>query len=68
MNVCRECEREGTESDGHGRVPCRWQRRVAESKMLIAYVDREHHATDDKGGQPPKGLHLIGRRSPGKRG
>src|SRR2546423_3172129 len=68
MNVGYECEREATESDGHGRVPCRWPRCVAKSKVLIGYVGREHHSTDDKGGQPPEELHLAGRSPPGKCG
>jgi hypothetical protein len=68
MNVGRECEPEGTESDGRGRVPCRWPRCVTESKVLIGDVGRERHSTDDKGGQPPKGLQLIGRSRPGKCG
>src|SRR4030088_808003 len=61
MNVCRECEREGTESDGRGCVPCRWPRCVTKSKVLISDVGREHHSTDAKSGPPPKGSHLIGR-------
>ena len=68
MNVGHECKREGTERDGHGRVPCRWPRCVPKSKMLMAYVGREHHGTDGKGGEPPHGSHLIGRSRPGKCG
>jgi len=68
MNVSRECEREGTESDAHGRVPCRWPGCVTKSKVLIGYVSREHHSTDDKGGQPPKESHLIGGSRAGKCG
>src|SRR5438034_10207443 len=68
MNVGRECERQVTEGDGHGRVPCRWPRCVTKSKMLIGYVGREHPCTDDKGGQPPKGSHLIRRSRPGECG
>jgi hypothetical protein len=54
MNVGRECEPEGAESDGHGNVPCRWPRCVVKSKVLMSYMCHEHHSTDDKGGQPPK--------------
>src|SRR6266536_2299682 len=68
MDVGHECEREGTESDGQGRVPSRWSRCVAKSKVLIGYMDHENHSTDDKGGQPPKESHLIGRSRPGKCG
>ena len=68
MNVGHEREREGTTSDGHGRVPCRWPRCVTKSKVLIGYVGREHHSTDDKGGQPPHESHLIGRSRPCKCG
>src|SRR5258708_1448971 len=31
-------------------------------------MGREQHSTDDKGGQPPKGSHLIGSSRPGKCG
>src|SRR5882724_1203315 len=68
MNIGHECERQGPEGDGHGSVPCRWPRCVTKSKVLIGYVGREHYGTDDKGGQPPKRSHLIGRSRPGKSG
>lgn len=68
MNVGPEGEPEGTESDGQGRVPCRWPRCVTKSKVLIGYVGHEQYSTDDKGEQPPKGLHLIGRSRPRKCG
>ncbi len=61
MNVGIECEHEGTDCYGHGRVPRRRPRPVAKSKVLVGEVDREHHTTDDKGGQSPKKLPLTGR-------
>src|SRR2546423_8600538 len=68
MNVGHECEREGTDSDGHGCVHCRWPRCVTKAKVLMGDVGREYHSTGDKGGQPPKGSHLTGRSCPGKGG
>src|SRR5205085_8288039 len=68
MNVGHERQGEGAESDRHGRMPCRWPGFFTKSKVLIGYVSREYDGTDDKGGQPPKESHLIGRSRPGKCG
>src|SRR6266404_254557 len=66
MNVGREREAQGAESDGQGRVPCCSPCCVTKSKVLIGCVGREYDSTDDKGGEPPNGSHLIGRSHPGK--
>ena len=59
MNVGRECEREGTESDACGRVPCRWPRCVTKSKVLIGHVRREHRSTDHPRRYSPA-THVVG--------
>jgi len=67
MKVRRDRKTEGSDGDGHGRVPRRHKRPMAQAKVLVKYMNRECDAGDQKGQQSPGDTHLVGRRPTGER-